>query len=259
MPHTLPPAASAAPPPRVTPQPAAPPAHTAPGMAAASRHAPVLVWDWPTRSFHWLLAFSFVVAFVTAETERWRLLHITMGYTAGGLVLFRLLWGAFGSRHARFSAFVRKPAAVRQYLHSLWRGAPEHHAGHNPAGAVAVVLMLALGLLVPLTGWLLYNDVGGEFFEEVHEVLGNAWLAVVLVHVGGVVVASVLHRENLARAMFTGRKRAAAGDGIPHAASAVAWLLLAAVLGFWGWQWQQAPAPLTNTAPTAGDAQKDDD
>ncbi len=251
MPHTLPAAAPAAPPPLVTLQPGTPQAAPEPAAAAAGPHTPVLVWDWPTRSFHWLLAFSFVVAFVTAETERWRLLHITMGYTAGGLVVFRLLWGAFGSRHARFSAFVRGPQAVRRYLASLWRGKPEHHAGHNPAGAVAVVLMLALGLLVPLSGWLLYNDLGGEFFEEVHEVLGNAWMAVVVVHVGGVLVASALHRENLARAMFTGHKKAAAGEAIAHPWSAVAWLLLAVVLGFWLWQWRQAPAALP-TVSAAG-------
>ena len=91
------------------------------------------------RGFHWLLAVSFALAWVTAEGERWRLMHVTAGYTVAGLVAFRFVWGLVGSRHSRFSDFVRGPRAIAAYLGSLLRGRPEHHAGHNPAGALAIV------------------------------------------------------------------------------------------------------------------------
>src|SRR6478672_9751097 len=113
-----------------------------PERASAVRK--VLVWDAPVRVFHWLMVASFAGAYVTAESERWRLVHVTLGYTLAGLVAFRLLWGLVGTRHARFAAFVRGPAAVASYLRSLLRNAPEHHAGHNPAGALAIVAMLLL-------------------------------------------------------------------------------------------------------------------
>lgn len=202
----------------------------------------VLVWDAPVRVFHWLLALSFFGAYLTAESERWRLLHVTLGYTAGGLVVFRLLWGLFGTRHARFVDFVRGPAAVRRYLGSLLRGQPEHHAGHNPAGALAILALLGLTGVTVAFGWASYAELGGEWLEEGHELAGNLMLLVVGVHVVAVVVASWLHRENLVRAMVTGRKLGAPQDGIRRAWGLVAALMLSAVLGFWWWQWQGAPA-----------------
>ncbi|HET7525957.1 MAG TPA: cytochrome b/b6 domain-containing protein, partial [Burkholderiaceae bacterium] len=103
---------------------------------------PVLVWDAPVRVFHWLMVLSFAGAYLTAESERWRLLHVTLGYTMAGLLAFRIVWGLIGTRHARFASFVRGRAAVMRYLRSLLGGRPEHHAGHNPAGAWAIVALL---------------------------------------------------------------------------------------------------------------------
>lgn len=208
------------------------------GAAAPPR---VLVWDLPVRVFHWLLALSFAGAWLTAESERWRLLHVTLGYTLGGLIVFRVLWGVVGSRHARFSDFVRGPRAVLRYLGALLRGQPEHHVGHNPAGALAIVAMLGLGALIVGSGWALYNEIGGDLFEELHEAAANTMLAVVVVHIVGVALASRLHRENLVGAMFSGRKAAPPADGIRSAWRSVAALMLVAVLGFWAWQWQAAP------------------
>jgi cytochrome b len=82
----------------------------------------IKVWDAPVRVFHWLLVLSFAGAYLSAEREHWRLLHITLGYSMGGLVAFRLLWGLIGSRYARFASFVRGPAAVLAYLRGLWQG-----------------------------------------------------------------------------------------------------------------------------------------
>jgi cytochrome b len=201
----------------------------------------VLVWDAPVRVFHWLLAASFIGAFVTAESERWRLVHVTLGYTVGGLVLFRLLWGLVGTRHARFAAFVRGPRAVAGYLRSLLSGNPQHTVGHNPAGALAIVGLLGGALLLVGSGWATYNDLGPGFLEDLHEGLGNGLLALVVVHVLGVIVSSRLHGENLVRAMVTGHKQGTPDEGIRHAWRSLAVLMLAAVLGFWGWQYNQAP------------------
>ncbi len=118
----------------------------------------VLVWDAPVRVFHWLMVLSFAGAYLTAESERWRLVHVTLGYTMAGLVAFRIVWGLIGTRHARFSSFVRGPAAIAGYVRGLVRGRPEHHVGHNPAGALAIVALLGLTLVVTATGWATYND-----------------------------------------------------------------------------------------------------
>jgi cytochrome b len=207
----------------------------------------ILVWDWPVRVFHWLMVLSFAGAWVSAESERWRLLHVSLGYTMAALVVFRLLWGVVGSRHARFASFVRGPRAVLAYLKSLPGGHPEAHTGHNPAGALAVLLLLGLTLGVSLSGWATYNEVWGDFTEDLHEGLANFMLLVVAVHVAGVLVSSVLHKENLVRAMLSGHKRGRPDEGIRRSRPVLAGLMLAAVLGFWWLQWADAP-----TAAAAG-------
>ncbi|WP_127998440.1 cytochrome b/b6 domain-containing protein [Piscinibacter defluvii] len=203
----------------------------------------VLVWDLPVRLFHWLLAACFAGAWLTAESEHWRLLHVTLGYTMAGLVAFRLLWGLVGTRHARFASFVRGPRAAWRYLRSLVSARPEHHAGHNPAGALAIVALLGLIAVTAASGWATYSELGGEWLEEVHEAAANLLMAVVVVHLLGVLVGSLVHRENLVRSMVTGRKPVPAGEGIERRWGALAALVLAAVLGFWWLQWQTAPAP----------------
>jgi len=200
----------------------------------------VLVWDAPVRVFHWLLVFSFIGAYLSAESESWRWLHVTLGYTVAGLVVLRLLWGLVGTRHARFSSFVRGPAAALRYLATLRRGRHEHHVGHNPAGALAVLALLALALLVCATGWAVLTERGGHAMEEVHEGAANAMLALVGVHVAAVLATSWLHREHLVGAMIHGRKPGRPEDGLQRARTGVAVLLVVAVLGFWGLQWHSA-------------------
>lgn len=205
----------------------------------------ILVWDLPVRVFHWLLALSFAGAYVTAESERWRLVHVTLGYTVGGLIVFRLLWGLVGTRHARFASFVRGPAAVLRYLRSLLSARPEHHVGHNPAGALAIVALLALGAMLVFTGWSTYNEVGGDWLEELHEGVANTMLAVVLVHIAAVLLSSRLHHENLVRAMITGRKQGEPTESARRPWRVLGVLLLAAVLAFWVQQWRSAPTAAT--------------
>ena len=204
----------------------------------------IKVWDAPVRVFHWLLVLSFAGAYLSAESESWRLLHVTLGYTLGGLVAFRLVWGLVGTRYARFANFVRGPQAVLTYLRSLRKGQPQHHLGHNPAGAVAIVLLLLASVAVVGSGWAIYNDVGGEWLSELHDIAANSMLLVVAIHVAGVLAASRLHRENLVRAMVTGQKNGAPADGIRRTRAALAVLLVLAVLGYWWLQWQSAPEPV---------------
>ena len=202
----------------------------------------IRIWDAPVRVFHWLLVLCFAGAYLTAESEVWRLLHVTLGYTLGALLLFRLVWGLVGTRYARFGNFVRGPVAVLRYLQSVRRGQPEHHLGHNPAGAVAIVLLMALGLAISATGYATYNDIGPGWLAALHDWLGNAMLLVVVGHVLGVLIASFQHRENLVRAMLTGRKAGPPEASSPRNWGALALLLLLLVLGFWGYQWHSAPA-----------------
>lgn len=202
----------------------------------------ILVWDFPTRIFHWTLALSFAGAFLTAESERLRDIHLLCGYLVLGLIGFRLVWGIIGSRHARFTAFVRGPTAVLGYLRSLLAGKPEHHVGHNPAGAIAIVLLLGLGLGTGIAGWMTFNDIGGDMLEDLHEGLANAMLVLVAIHVAGVVVSSAMHRENLVGAMVNGYKYGPKSAGIASRHGIIAILLVAAVAAF-GWTLTQGKLP----------------
>lgn len=195
-----------------------------------------LVWDLPVRVFHWSLAASFAGAYALSESERWRNVHVTLGYTVVGLIVFRLIWGFVGTHHARFASFRYPPLQAITYLREIATGRARHYVGHNPAGSWAVYALLALGLATGASGYLNFNEVGGDVMEETHEVLANLWLLVVGLHVAGVVVGSLAHRENLARAMVTGCKPGAGssgGGGAPAIAVGVA--LAGAVLGFWTW------------------------
>lgn len=190
----------------------------------------ILVWDWPVRLGHWLMVGGFIVAWLTGDSESFRLVHVIAGATVLAVALFRLPWGFIGSRYARFVDFVRGPTAVKDYLASLLRLQPAHHAGHNPAGGWAIVLLLGLGILTGFSGWAMYNDIGGDLLEELHEGLATAMLTVVFVHLAGVISGSLLHEENLVRAMLNGRKRGTADDAIPSARPFAAVLLLAWVI-----------------------------
>jgi cytochrome b len=215
------------------------------------------VWDAPVRVFHWLLVACFAGAWLTAESERLRGLHVTFGLTMAGLVAFRLVWGFVGTRHARFARFVRSPSAAIAYLKSLRGGHPEHHVGHNPAGGWAVLALLGLIAVTAASGWLTYSE-SGDVWEELHETGANVLMGMVVVHLVAVLASSRLHGENLVRAMFTGRKRGPAADDNGPPRQALAAVLLAAVLVFWISQWPQ----ITEAPPTASahhDRDDDDD
>ncbi len=193
----------------------------------------ILVWDLPTRVFHWLLAASFIGAFVSADSERYRDIHVALGYTVMGLVAFRMVWGLIGTRYARFKSFPISPARVLQYAKSLFGSKPEHHVGHNPAGSIAIYALLALALAAGISGFAAYEEMGGNWVAELHEGAANAMLGLVVIHVGAVIVSSFIHRENLVAAMLSGHKRGQAGEGIRTRHRFVAAAVLAATVGFW--------------------------
>jgi cytochrome b len=188
----------------------------------------ILVWDVPTRLGHWLLVGSFAVAWLTSEGETWKDVHVAAGTLMFAVVLFRLLWGAIGSRHARFANFAFRPRAAFDYLIGLLRWRPAHYTGHNPAGSYAIYALLGLTLIDGLSGWVIYNEIGGRVLENVHEVVAGTMLALVVLHLGGVVVGSLAHGENLALAMLTGRKLGEPDDAI--AGARWGWAI---VLGAW--------------------------
>lgn len=202
----------------------------------------IKVWDPLVRIFHWSLVVFFVIAYLTGEEEND--LHIISGYAVLALVLFRLVWGVIGSRHARFSDFVYPPGVVKAYLKSLVSGNPKRYPGHNPAGGYMVILLLFMLLVTSLTGLKVYgleghgplaggaeivlvkvaiadededdeHDEGNkdaeEWWEEVHEFASNLTVFLILLHVAGVFVSGRVHRENLVKAMVTGTKRLPGG------------------------------------------------
>ncbi len=195
----------------------------------------ILVWDWPVRIGHWLMVGGFIVAWLTSESETWRLVHACSGAVVIAVALFRVPWGFIGSRYARFVDFVRGPGSVIGYLSSLLKLQPAPHTGHNPAGGWAIVILLALGIACGVTGWATYNEIGGGWLDDVHEGLAATMLAVVIVHVAGVISGSVLHGENLVRAMLTGRKNGMPDEAIPSARPIAAIILLAWVAAASWW------------------------
>lgn len=182
-----------------------------------SRDIPV--WDPAVRLFHWTLAGAFLVAYVTEDD--WEMLHVNAGYLIGILIALRLLWGFVGPRHARFADFVRSPREVMTYLADAMRLRAPRYIGHNPAGGAMVVALLISLTLTVLTGIALYGATDfagplagvwrGEFaadvLEETHEIGANLTLLLVVLHLAGVLFASVEHGENLVKSMITGRKK----------------------------------------------------
>ena len=174
---------------------------------AETQPASVKVWDGFVRLFHWSLAGLFAAAFLTGdESDR---VHIALGYAIAGLLALRILWGFVGSEHARFADFVRGPREIAAYLSDAVRFKARRYLGHNPAGGAMIVALIVMLIGTSITGYMLTTDAywGSKTAEEVHEVFANLTLGLVVVHIIGVVSASILHRENLVRAMITGRKR----------------------------------------------------
>jgi len=181
------------------------------GAGGATPPAKVKVWDPFVRVFHWSLAILFPVAYATGdEIEN---VHIAAGYAIAGLLVARIVWGFIGPRYARFSNFVRPPMEVLTYLRDVALLRAPRYIGHNPAGGAMIIALLAALMGTAITGYMMTTDAywGAKWVEVIHETLANLTVGLVVAHVLGVLVASFEHRENLVKAMITGRKRAKAG------------------------------------------------
>jgi cytochrome b len=181
---------------------------TPPADAALAETArTVLVWDPIVRLFHWSLVIAFIVAWATGdELQR---LHEMAGYAIVALLVIRILWGFVGSTHARFAGFVHRPSTVARFLVDTVRLRAKRYLGHNPAGGAMAIALLMMLAATTGTGIMMTTDAywGVEWVEDVHELAANLTVVLVGLHLVGVFVASVEHRENLVRAMITGRKR----------------------------------------------------
>lgn len=239
--------------------------------AAQAGAAPVRrITDAPTRMFHWLFALSFLGAYLTADGERWRMLHVTLGYTMAGLLAFRLLYGLFGPRQAGLGLLWRKLTGVPAWLRSL-RGAASlstinWRQGQNLLMALAVVALMVLVLPLTLTGYATFNEwgvfPGEDWLGELHEFFGEAMLMVVLAHLALIAALSLLRRKNMASPMLTGRLDGPGPNPVPHNRVWLAALLLLAVLAYGAWEWQQSPRgliPANAWGPMATRDQGDDD
>ena len=169
----------------------------------------VRVWDLFVRIFHWSLvcgiAITWITAFARGDTHQW------LGLAIGALVTARIFWGFLGSRYARFSQFIRSPGVSIQYLISILQNREQRYLGHNPAGALMIMALLASITATIATGWLMTTDAyfGDETMQLSHSICAYGVLSLAGLHIVGVVLASRRHQENLVQAMFTGNKRQA--------------------------------------------------
>ena len=175
-------------------------------MAESTAETRVRVWDRFVRLFHWsLVACVLTNQFLVDDGE---LLHQWLGYIASGLVAARIAWGFAGEGHARFADFLPTPQRVMTHLRDLLSGRPGVHDGHNPLGAIMMLALLAIVLLLGLTGFLQTTDRfwGEEWLMETHEMLASALLIFAGVHALAAILMSRIERTNLVAAMITGIK-----------------------------------------------------
>lgn len=179
----------------------------------------VLVYDSPTRLFHWLFAGFFITAFaisnlVDDDSARFSL-HMLAGLGMVFVVALRLVWSLVGTRHARLADLVLNPSQLFAYFKGMLSGGSQRWIGHNPASSWAAVVMVGLALGLGTTGILMATGGENDAIKEVHELMANAFLVVVLLHVGGVLAHVLRHRDGLASSMVSGRKQAVAADQVP--------------------------------------------
>ncbi len=216
-----------------------------------------LVWDIPTRLFHWLFAAGFTVAAVIAllldDDSPIFPYHAIIGLAITLMVCLRVAWGIVGSKYARFSSFAHGPAATVQYMKRALLGGAKRYIGHNPGSAYAIIAMLLLMVGLAATGIMMGQ--GNESVKEIHEVLAYVMVGVAIAHVLGVVLHMFRHRENIVASMVHGRKMAEAAEGIrsSHPVAAAAFLIL---VGAWSFGLIRNFDPTTQTTrlPVLGTA-----
>ena len=191
----------------------------------------ILVWDVPTRVFHWLLVLCFAGAWLTSESERLQMIHYAFGYSAVALVLFRLVWGLVGTKYARFTQFLRGPNEMAGHIKSVLSSHQHSSPGHNPVGGIVMVGLMLIILLIGLTGYWGVKEFLGDFMSEAHEAIASLALGLVIIHIAAAVIMSLLQKENLIRAMVNGKKQ-----GLPEQAIRFPQYLIGFLLAL-GWMY----------------------
>ena len=192
----------------------------------------IKTYDLPTRFFHWVFAISFIAAFLIAENVDDESViftyHMFLGLTMALAVLLRIIWGFVGSRYARFSSFDLKPSNLVEYGKSVLTSKSIRQMGHNPASSWAALAMMTFTLGLVTTGLLMSQDIYKDFFEEVHELLGKAFLITAIAHIAGVILHSIKHRDKIGLSMVLGTKEPVEGEPAiqkSHAGVAIAFLI----------------------------------
>ncbi len=192
----------------------------------------ILIWDIPTRLLHWAFALSLTasmgIGFLVDDDNPLFQSHMVFGIAALFLLAIRVILGFAGSRHARFANFPLRPREIAGYIRSALIDKTKRYPGHNPGSAVATVLMFLLVPALFITG--IVRD--GEAFEEGHEIFAWALLAVILLHLMGIALHTIRHRENIGASMVTGKKAGEPTESIRSAQPLLGALLLIAV-GTW--------------------------
>ncbi len=214
--------------------------------AQAARSARLMI-DAPVRAFHGLFALSFAGAWLTAESERWRDLHVTLGYAFGGLLLFRLVYGLVGPRQARLALLWHRVSGVGDWLRNARVGRVDLSRAATLGMGAAMLLLMAVAAPLVLSGCVGYVEWLGmeDATEEVHEFFANLAMALVGAHLALIVLLSTLRRRNLAMPMLTGRTPGPGPDLVKANRTWLAVLILAACVGFVGWQTVQGESGAT--------------
>ena len=209
-----------------------------------------LIWDLPLRIFHWSFAITILASWYTSEQEGEMVeLHMQLGFVALALIAFRILWGIIGPKHARFSQFIPSPKTLISYLHPAKesKSAP----GHNPLGALMVVLMIVLITLQAVSGLFINDDIfsSGPYYGSIgndlekvmafiHHNTFDFMIAAIALHLGAIAYYWRIKKQNLVLPMITGKKTAnqvSAVDAIPHSKLILGCVVAVCCLGFVYW------------------------
>jgi cytochrome b len=195
------------------------------------------VYDWPTRLFHWFVAAFFLAAFAIVklvnDDEPTYVFHMLFGLTLSFTVMLRIAWGFFGSKHARFTDFALNPRQLFDYFKGFLTSSKKKWAGHNPASSWAALVMYFLALGLGITGYLMTTTTNKEDFEDIHEIFADAFIIVVILHVVGIFLHTVRHKELIGLSMIDGKKNDVTDtDAIQETHGIKGILLLAIILAF---------------------------